>query len=39
MEAACKHVHTKIFTHMRGDVFLSKLLDLNVCTVFQRDPF
>ena len=37
METACKHVHTKIFTHMRGDV-LSKLLDLNVCKVLSKIP-
>ena len=37
METACKHVHTKIFTHMRGEV-LSKLLDLNVCKVLSKIP-
>ena len=37
MEAACKHVHTKIFTHMRGDVS-SKPLSLNVCKVLSKIP-
>ena len=38
METACKHVHAKIFTHMRGDVFLSTPRILECVQVLSKKP-